>query len=99
MFIKKSDIWHSDNPAAAAAKSIQSCPTLCDPIDGSPPGDFPGKSTGVGCHCLLHILELGLWNYRILCIFAISLLLTAATFSNTGRQPGIDDAVSPDKKE
>ena len=90
--------------AAAAAKSIQSCPTLCDPIDGSPPGspvpgilqartlewlpfpfpmhesekskssrsvvsdssrphglqptrllrpwDFPGKSTGVGCHCL-----------------------------------------------
>ena len=26
--------------AAAAAKSVQSCPTLCDPIDGSPPG-FP----------------------------------------------------------
>ena len=24
--------------AAAAAKSPQSCPTLCDPIDGSPPG-------------------------------------------------------------
>ena len=92
-------------PAAAAAKSLQSCPTLCDPIDGSPPGsavpgilqartlewvaiffsnawkwkwsrsvvsdssqphglqpirflhpwDFPGKSTGVGCHCLLQI--------------------------------------------
>ena len=85
--------------AAAAAKSLQLCPTLCDPIDGSPPGspipgilqartlewvaisfsnawkwkvkvkslthelqptrllrpwDFPGKSTGVGCHCLLH---------------------------------------------
>ena len=88
-------------PAAAAAKSLQSCPTLCDPIDSSPPGtpipgilqartlewvaisfsnawkwshsvvsdssrphglqttrllcpwDFPGKSTGVGCHCLL----------------------------------------------
>ena len=87
--------------AAAAAKSLQSCPTLCDPRDGSPPGspvpgilqartlewvaisfsnawrwsrsvvsnsswphglqptrllrpwDFPGKSTGVGCHCLL----------------------------------------------
>ena len=91
----------------AAAKSLQSCPTLCDPIDGSPPGapvpgilqartlewvaisfsnagkwkvrvkslshvwllatprtglqptrllrpwDFPGKSTGVGCRCLL----------------------------------------------
>ena len=26
--------------AAATAKSLQSCPTLCDPIDGSPPG-FP----------------------------------------------------------
>ena len=29
--------------AAAAAKSLQSCPTLCDPIDGSPPGPaIPG---------------------------------------------------------
>ena len=91
--------------AAAAANSFQSCPTLCNPRDGSLPGspvpgilqartlewvavsfsnawkwkvkvnslsrvwllatpwtaayqalpswDFPGKSTGVGCHCLL----------------------------------------------
>ena len=89
--------------AVAAAKSLQSCPTLWDLIDGSPPGssvpgilqartlewvvisfsnawkwkvkvkslshawllatpwtaayqapwNFPGKSTGVGCHCLL----------------------------------------------
>ena len=32
----------NDN-AAAAAKSIQSCPTLCDPIDGGPPGSpVPG---------------------------------------------------------
>ena len=31
------------NAAAAAAKSLQSCPTLCDPIDGSPPGSpVPG---------------------------------------------------------
>ena len=97
--------------AAAAAKSLQSYPTLCDPIDGSPPGspfpgtlqarilewvaisfsnawkwkvkvksfsfvlllatpwtaayqaswpwDFPGKSTGVGCHCLLQGYSLG----------------------------------------
>ena len=29
--------------AAAAAKSFQSCPTLCDPIDGSPTGSpVPG---------------------------------------------------------
>ena len=32
--------WHK---FAAAAKSLQSCPTLCDPIDGSPPGSpVPG---------------------------------------------------------
>ena len=35
-----------------------SCPTLCDPMDCSPPGssahgDSPGKNTGVGCHFLL----------------------------------------------
>ena len=48
--------------AAAAAKSLQSCPTLCDPIDGSPPGsphpwDSPGKNTGVGCHFLLQCMK------------------------------------------
>ena len=36
----------------------QSCPTLCDHMDRSPPGssvhgDSPGKNTGVGCHTLL----------------------------------------------
>ena len=32
-----------DSAAAAAAKSLQLCPTLCDPIDGSPPGSpVPG---------------------------------------------------------
>ena len=31
------------NGAAAAAKSLQSCPTVCDPIDGSSPGSpIPG---------------------------------------------------------
>ena len=40
----------------------QSCPILCDPIDGSPPGshhprDSPGKNTGVGCHFLLQCMK------------------------------------------
>ena len=36
-------ILHKLKHAAAAAKSLQSCPTLCDPIDGSPPGSpVPG---------------------------------------------------------
>ena len=46
-----SDCWapesafysHCTIPLSAAAKSLQSCPTLCDPIDGSPPGSaVPG---------------------------------------------------------
>ena len=48
--------------AAAAAKSLQLCPTLCDPRDGSPPGshhpwDSPGKNIGVGCHFLLQCMK------------------------------------------
>ena len=35
--------WEALGCYAAAAKSLQSCPTLCDPIDGSPPGSpVPG---------------------------------------------------------
>ena len=103
--------------AAAAAKSLQSCPTLCDPTDGSSSGspipgilqartlewvaisfsnvwkwkvkvkslvvsdprqphglqptrllhpwDFPGKSTGVGCHCLLQVNTLTIYKLGI----------------------------------
>ena len=40
------------------AKSLQSCPTLCDPMDcslsgSSVYGDFPVKNTGMGCHTIL----------------------------------------------
>ena len=46
---------------AAAAKPIQSCLTLCDPTDGSPPGPRPwdsaDKNTGVGCHFLLQCMK------------------------------------------
>ena len=47
--------------AAAAAKSLQSCLTLCDPIDGSPLGStVPGilqARTQVGCHFLLQCMK------------------------------------------
>ena len=47
--------------AAAAAKSLQSCPTPCNPIDSSPPGSpvpgFSRKNTGVGCHFLLQCMR------------------------------------------
>ena len=38
------------------AKSLQSCPTICGPVDCSRllyPWDPPGRNTGVGCHALL----------------------------------------------
>ena len=39
----KAQLWLLREPAAAAAKLLQSCRTLCDPIDGSPPGSpVPG---------------------------------------------------------
>ena len=48
-------------PPAAAAKSRQSCPTLCNPIPHRRqptrlpcPWDSPGKNTGVDCHFLLN---------------------------------------------
>ena len=48
--------------ATAAAKSLQSCPTLCDPVAQQPtrlprPWDSPGKNTGVGCYFLLQCMK------------------------------------------
>ena len=47
---------------AAAAKSLESCPTLCNPVRQQPtrllsPWDSPGKDTGVGCHFLLQYMH------------------------------------------
>ena len=47
---------------SATAKSLQSCPTLCDPRDGSPPdspipGILQARTTGVGCHFLLQCMK------------------------------------------
>ena len=47
---------------AAAAKSLQLCPTLYNPIRRQPtrlpcPWDSPGKNTGVGCHFLLQCMK------------------------------------------
>ena len=58
-FRHKRGIWPA---AAAAAKSLQSCLTLCDPHRRQPtklpcPWDSPGKNTGVGCHFLLQCMK------------------------------------------
>ena len=46
------------NASVCVRLVAQLCPTLCDPMDYSPPGssvhgDSPGRNTGVGCHALL----------------------------------------------
>ena len=67
-FILKVTSWSKETAqilttmlSSAAAKLLQSCLTLHDPIDGSPPGsrpwDSPGKNTGVGCHFLLQCMK------------------------------------------
>ena len=55
---KRRKLVPAESAAAAAAKSLQSCPTLCDPRDGlHHPWDSPGKNTGVGCHFLLQCMK------------------------------------------
>ena len=58
------EIYISELSVYAAAKSFQSCPTLCNPIDWTVqptrlrhPWDSPGKNTGVGCHLLLQCIN------------------------------------------
>ena len=58
----RTEVVNLGTDTAAAAKSLQSCPTLCDPRDGSPtrlprPWDSSGKNTGVGCHFLLQCVK------------------------------------------
>ena len=55
---KKKKKKEEEEEGKVHAKSLQSCPILCDPMDSSPPGssvhgDSPGKNTGVGCCALL----------------------------------------------
>ena len=50
------------HPGMRACSVAQSCLTLCNPVDCSPPGssvhgDFPGMNTGVGCHFLLQCMK------------------------------------------
>ena len=58
--------------AAAAAKSLQSCPTLCDPTDGSPPGSpVPGILQTRTLECLLfpspmHESEKWKWSHSVM---------------------------------
>ena len=69
--------------ACMHAKSFQSCLTLCDAVDCSPPGSsvhgiFLGKNTGVGCHALLQgIFQTQGLNSDLLCLLNLSFMFLA----------------------
>ena len=60
--ILKTTLYYKTAVAAAAAKSLQSCPTLARPHRWQPnrlprPWDSPGKNTGVHCHFVLQCMK------------------------------------------
>ena len=65
LLFKSASLWHfvveDIAAAAAAAKSLQLCLTLCDPERAAHqlphPWDSPGKNTGVDCHFLLQCMK------------------------------------------
>ena len=70
------------NPAgAAAAKSLQSCPTLCDPIDSSPPGSpVPGILQARTLEWVaISFSNAGKWKVKVKLLSRVQLLATPWT--------------------
>ena len=67
--------------AAAAAKSLQSCPTLCDPIDGSPPGSpVPGiLQTTTLEWVAISFSNAGKWKVKVKSLTRVQLFATPWT--------------------
>ena len=67
--------------AAAAAKSLQSCPTLCDPIDGSPPGSpIPGILQARTLDCVaISFSSAWKWKVKVKSLSRVRLLATPWT--------------------
>ena len=67
--------------AAAAAKSLQSCPTLCDPIDGSPPGSpIPGILQARTLEWVaMSFSNAGKWKVKVKSLSRVRLLATPWT--------------------
>ena len=84
------------NKEWACAKSLQWCPTLCNPVDSTAhprllcPWDSPGKNTGVGCHLFLQGIFLTQGsNLRLLSPVLAGRFFTAST-TWEARRVGID---------
>ena len=69
------------NAAAATAKSLQSCPTLCDPIDGSPPGcPVPGILQARTLEwAAISLSNAWKWKVKVKSLRSIRLLATPGT--------------------
>ena len=69
------------DPAAAAAKSLQSCPILCDPIDGSPPGSpVPGILQARTLEWVsISFSNVGKWKVKVKSLSHVWLLVTSWT--------------------
>ena len=67
--------------AAAAAKSLQSCPTLCDPMDGSPPGSpIPGILQARTLEWVaISFSNAGKWKVKVKSLSHVRLLATPWT--------------------
>ena len=67
--------------AAAAAKLLQSCPTLCDPIDGSPPGfPVPGiLQARILEWVAISFSNVGKWKVKVKALSRVRLLATPWT--------------------
>ena len=74
-------IWMSLKDIAAAAKSLQSCPTLCDPIDGSPPGSpVPGILQARTLEWLaIYFSNAWKWKVKVKSLSRVRLLATSWT--------------------
>ena len=76
---------HSQGMPAAAAKSLQSCPTLCDPTDGSPPGSpnlgFSRQEhwSGLPFPSPMHESEKWKWKVKVKSLSRVWLLATSWT--------------------
>ena len=75
------NLTHQEVAAAAAAKSLQSCPTLCDPIDGSPPGSpVPGILQARILECVaISFFDAWKWKVKVKLLSRIWLLATPWT--------------------
>ena len=72
---------HQGSPAAAAAKSLQSCPTLCNPIDGSPSGSpVPGILQARTLEWVaISFSNPGKWKVKVKSLSRVQLLATPWT--------------------